>query len=187
MDVALSGPGFFTVRNAAGETQYTRGGSFSQNAKNELVTADGDNVMGADGQPITLAPKGGTIVDRQANVTLDGKPTGQIAVVSVKIDSSGGLTSNGVPTGQLAIAESANLTNLRPIGGSKFINAGGPMAPATQTSVLQGAQEKSNANVISSMVGLIANERWFDANEKVITTQDAEVGLAISTVGKTAQ
>jgi flagellar basal body rod protein FlgG len=34
------------------------------------------------------------------------------------------------------------------------------------------------------MVDLIANERWFDANEKMIQTQDTELGAAITTVGK---
>jgi flagellar basal body rod protein FlgG len=35
------------------------------------------------------------------------------------------------------------------------------------------------------MVDLIANERWFDANEKSIQTQDDAVGQAVTTVGRT--
>jgi len=33
------------------------------------------------------------------------------------------------------------------------------------------------------MVDLINNERWFDANTKVIQTEDTELGTAINTVG----
>ena len=40
------------------------------------------------------------------------------------------------------------------------------------------------ADVVRSMVDLIANERWFDANEKSIQTQNDAVGLAVQTVGR---
>ncbi len=184
MDVALSGPGFFAVRDAAGNIGYTRGGSFVQNAQNQLVTSDGDAVMGSNGQPVSLAA-GNVTLDLQGNVSQNGKPAGKLAVVAVKIDPRGGVTANGVPSGQLAVYEFKNLTNLRPQGGDKFVNSGDAPQPATQTTVLQGAQEKSNANVVSSMVALIANERWFDANQKMIQTQDTEVNAAITTIGKT--
>ncbi len=36
------------------------------------------------------------------------------------------------------------------------------------------------------MVDLITNERWFDANQQVIQTQDNTTGQAIQTVGRTA-
>ena len=49
---------------------------------------------------------------------------------------------------------------------------------------LQGAVEKSNADVIRSMVDLIANERWFEANQKSIQTQDTAVAQAVQTVGR---
>jgi flagellar basal body rod protein FlgG len=40
--------------------------------------------------------------------------------------------------------------------------------------------------VIRSMVDLISAERWFQANEKSIATQDDATNQAISTVGKTS-
>lgn len=163
MDFALSGPGFFAVRDATGATRYTRAGSFVQNAQNRIVTTDGDAVLGANGQPLTLQPQKTLSVDKQGNVFSDGAPVGQLAVFEFK-----------------------NLTTLRPQGADKFINSGAAPVRATQTTVLQGAQEKSNAAVIPAMVGLIANERWFDVNQKMIQTQDDEVGQAIQTVGKSA-
>jgi flagellar basal-body rod protein FlgF len=186
MDVALNGPGFFAVRDAAGNVRYTRGGSFTQNAQNQLVTTDGEAVLGTNGQPVSLQ-QGNVNVDLQGNITTNGTPTGQLAVVAIKIDPRGGVSANGIPTGQLGVFEFANLTNLRSEGADKFVNAGAAPQNATRTTVLQGAQEKSNANVISSMVGLITNERWFDANQKMIQTQDTELGAAISTVGKSTQ
>jgi flagellar basal-body rod protein FlgG len=164
LDLALSGPGFMAVKDANGATSYVRGGALVKNPQGELVTGDGDRVLGTNGQPIALQPQG-----------------------SVQIDRTGSVISDGQPAGQLAVFEFANLTAVRPQGASKFVNTGAAPKPAVNTTVLQGAQEKSNADVVTSMVGLISNERWFDANEKMITTQDTELGIAISTVGKTAQ
>ncbi len=163
MDVALNGPGFLAVRDANGQTRYTRGGSLVQNGRNQLVTGAGEPVLGANGQPITLPPQG-----------------------AVNIDRAGNVSANGVAAGKLAVYEFANLTNLRPEGANKFINTGAAPVASPQTTVLQGAQEKSNAQVVPSMVGLIANERWFDANQKMMQTQDDELAQAINTVGKTA-
>ena len=162
LDVALSGSGFLAVSDAAGTTSYVRGGSFVQNAQGQLVNADGDKLVGDDRKPI-VAP----------------------AVGELQIDRMGAITANGSAVGQLGVYEFKNLAAVRPQGAGKFTNAGTPPTAAAATTVLQGAQEKSNADVIGSMVSLIANERWFDANEKMIQTQDAEVGAAITTVGKT--
>ncbi len=47
-DVALMTDGFFVINTPAGE-RYTRDGSFSRNAEGYLVTSDGSNVVGENG------------------------------------------------------------------------------------------------------------------------------------------
>jgi flagellar basal body rod protein FlgG len=163
LDVALSGPGFLAVRDGSGATSYVRGGAFAEDAQGTLVTAAGDNVLGSDGRTISVPAQG-----------------------DFQIDRAGKITSNGSPVGQLAVYEFANLSAVRPQGAGKFINTGAAPAAAANTTVLQGAQEKSNADVITSMVALIANQRWFEANEKSIQTQDSATGIAITTLGKSA-
>jgi flagellar hook protein FlgE len=52
LDLAIQGSGFFIVQNQAGQTMYTRDGSFKLNSQGELVDANGDMVqgwMGANG------------------------------------------------------------------------------------------------------------------------------------------
>jgi flagellar hook protein FlgE len=44
-DLAIDGAGFFVI-DRGGQQFYTRAGSFSQNANNDLVTAEGDRVLG---------------------------------------------------------------------------------------------------------------------------------------------
>ena len=57
LDFGISGDGFFAVRSAGG-VQYTRDGQFQSNAKSQLADANGDLVLGQNGQPITVSAKG---------------------------------------------------------------------------------------------------------------------------------
>lgn len=49
LDFAIHGDGFFVVDGPAGETLYTRNGSFHLNGDGELVTAEGLTVRGENG------------------------------------------------------------------------------------------------------------------------------------------
>jgi flagellar basal-body rod protein FlgF len=160
---ALSGPGFFAVQDpTTGQIQYTRDGSFMRAADGTLATVDGKTVLDAAGHSIPMPAVGKIEVDTQGNITVDGATTGQIGVF-----------------------EFNNVQALQPQGSTGYTapqNAG--LRPATQTSVLQYSEEKSNGNVVQSIVDLINAERWFDANEKSIQTQDDATNQAISTVGR---
>jgi flagellar hook protein FlgE len=46
LDLAIQGDGFFIVQGQQGETLYTRNGQFKTNANNEIVTINGQRVMG---------------------------------------------------------------------------------------------------------------------------------------------
>jgi flagellar basal-body rod protein FlgF len=54
LDFAITGDGFFAVQTAQG-TRYTRNGQFSLDPQGRLVTAAGDPVLDANGNPITAA------------------------------------------------------------------------------------------------------------------------------------
>lgn len=57
-DMAISGNGFFTVRNAAGKDQYTRVGHFTFDGDGFLATDEGLRVMTRQLDPITKEPAG---------------------------------------------------------------------------------------------------------------------------------
>ena len=57
LDFAVEGEGFFAVRTAGG-MRYTRDGQFSVSARGTLVTARGDDVLGAGGRPIAVGADG---------------------------------------------------------------------------------------------------------------------------------
>jgi flagellar basal-body rod protein FlgF len=163
LDVALSGPGFFAVREGNGNVRYTRDGAFLRDQNGFLTAQNGDRVLGRNAAPIVLPASGQVQIGRNGTVTVDGRAFDQLGVV-----------------------EFANTAALRPEGANRYADTGAAgVRAATRTTTLQGSLEKSNADVIRSMVDLIANERWFDANEKSIQTQDDAVGQAITTVGRT--
>jgi flagellar basal-body rod protein FlgF len=162
---ALSGPGFFATQDpTSGQVTYSRDGSFMRDANGLLSTVDGRTVLDASGHSIPMPPLGKIEVDTKGNVNVDG-----------------------VVSAQIGTFEFANVNALQPQGATQYIAppAAG-VQPATQTSVLQYSEEKSNGDVVRSMVDLITAERWFDANEKSISTQDDATNQAISTVGRTS-
>lgn len=163
LDVALSGPGFFAVRAGNGTVRYTRDGAFLRDQNGFLTAQNGDRVLGRNATPIVLPPGGKVQIARDGALSVDGQAYDRVGVV-----------------------EFANPAALRPEGANRFADTGAAgVRAARNTSALQGSLEKSNADVVRSMVDLIANERWFDANEKSIQTQDEAVARATSVVGRT--
>ena len=168
LDMAISGSGFFTIQTAQG-VRYTRDGSFVRNNQGLLATQSGDLVLGQNNGSIAI-PEGNLTVDRN----------GAILVADPNAPTAPPRT-----VGTLQITEFANLVGLRPEGANRFVDSGvANPQNATQSSVVQGAIEGSNADVIRSMVGLIVAQRWFEANEKMIQTQDTMNQQAINDVGR---
>jgi len=145
LDLALSGPGFFTLETPGG-VLYTRNGTFQTNAEGQLVDAFGRVVAGENG-PI--------VIPRSA------------ASSSVNVAADGRVTAAGAPVGKLRIAEFKDLQALTPVGQGAYRTAA-PPDPAAKTTVRQGYQEGSNVNVVEELVGLITAARAYEANLKVV-------------------
>jgi flagellar basal-body rod protein FlgG len=159
--VANNANAFFTLQTPQG-IRYTRDGEFARDPQGYLVTQDGARVLGRTGA--ILLPQG-----------------------DVQIGADGTISQQGRAVDQLRLTRFANLANVRPEGDNRFVAlAGARPAPVTTTAtVSQGFLERSNANVVRSMVDLITAQRWFEANQKVIQTQDDATASAISEVGRT--
>ncbi len=160
LDLAIQGNAFFAIQTPQG-VRYTRDGQFSEDPTGRLVTMDGSLVLGNNG-PVQLQQGGGAI----------------------QIDHNGQITQGGRAVDTIALVQFGNLTQLRPEGDNRFVasNAALPARATAGSTIHQGFLEKSNANVVRSMVDLITAQRWFEANEKVIQTQDQANGWAIETV-----
>jgi flagellar basal-body rod protein FlgF len=174
LDVAIANNAnaFFTIQTPNG-VRYTRDGEFTEDGQGFLRTRDGNTVLSTQGQPIQLQPGGGAITI-QSDGTMYQTPAGAGPAQPVAI-------------GQLQLTQFNSLLNLRPEGVNNYNISGnaGPTPVTAGATVQQGYLESSNANVVKSMVDLITAERWFDANEKSVKTQDDATNTAIQMVGRT--
>lgn len=145
LDVAIDGKGYLVVQTSRGQ-RYTRNGALSINASGQLVTGEGDAVVGATG-PITFQS-----TDHNVHIS----PSGIITVRE-------GANTAEAPRGQLQIVAFDNPKQLQKEGGSKFVAPAGvnTIPPPQGTRVVQGAVEKSNVRPVVEMTRMIEITRSY--------------------------
>ena len=159
LDMAINGRGFFQILLPDGSSSYTRDGQFQVDASGQLVNSSGYVVQPAITIPTTAI-----------SVTI-----GSDGVVSV-VD---GTTNTSSQVGQIQLSDFPNPAGLQAIGENLFRET---IASGSATnsnpginglgSVRQGAIENSNVNVVEELVNMIATQRAYEMNSKVISTAD---------------
>lgn len=159
LDVAINGPGFFSVLLPDGTTGYTRDGSFQADNQGQLVTANGFVVQ----PPITIPANA-------LSVTV-----GRDGVVSV---TQPGVAAP-VQVGALQLTSFINPAGLQSQGENLYVETASSGTPSTSvpglngTGVLnQGYVETSNVNVVEELVNMIQTQRAYEINSKSIQTSD---------------
>jgi flagellar basal-body rod protein FlgG len=159
LDVAIRGEGFFKITLPDGRTSYTRDGSFELDAQGRMVTAQG----------YVLQP-GLTIAQDAKNLTVNS--LGQVSVTL-----PGQTTSTIV--GQIELAQFVNKSGLQAIGDNLFLET--PASGAPQNGIpgadglgdlQQGNLEQANVEAVKEISDLIAAQRAYEMNAKVITATD---------------
>lgn len=159
MDVAVRGEGFFRVLLPDGRTAYTRDGSFELDSQGRIVTAQGYVV-----QPGISIPNNATGLSINAQ--------GQVSV---------NLPGQTAPTiaGQFDLAIFINRAGLQGAGDNLFLEtpaSGTPQTgqPGTDAfgSLQQGNLEQANVEAVNEITDLIAAQRAYEMNAKVITAAD---------------
>ncbi len=159
LDIAVQGDGFFKLQLPDGTYAYTRDGSFQMNAQGQIVDAQGNLVM-----------PGITIPANSSGLTINAQ--GQVSVIPQG-------TTTPTILGQLTLTQFINEAGLLPIGSNNFTESpasGAPVdgIPATlgAGSLLQGSLEQSNVDSVTEITNLIAAQRAYEMNGKVITAAD---------------
>ena len=157
LDVALQNEkDFFVIQTPAG-TEYTRAGNFSVDTQGNLITADGMPVSG-DGGPLTLPP-GTASIHEDGSVSVGKELVGRLQVVRFEDPSQ-----------------------LQRSQGTRFKLAGGAQPESLDVpSVISGALEMPNVNVVEGMVEMISAQRSFEAYTKTVTTIDEMNETALRT------
>ncbi len=176
-DLAVSGNGFFIVRNATSGAEYaTRAGNFSVDTNGYLVTTDGLRVQGYSDSALT------TLGDIKIDNT--GSTSGS-ALAGFGFNTDGTLTvtlqdGTSFTRGQVLLQNFQSPQNLVREGDNLFSGlsqAGGLAAPAAPESnglgkIEAGALEASNVDLTVALSSLITTQRAYEASAHVITTSD---------------
>ena len=164
LDIAIDGPGFFQIDTPAG-VRYTRNGNFKVNSDGQIVTQDGDPLIGAGFVPegarqVIIEPEG-----RVQAIDQDGEAAviGQIEMV--EFDDPNMLIKEGY---DLYVPKSADFTP----------------DPAERTRLEQGFLEKANVNPVNEMVQMIELHRIYEALQKIVHTKQEMDEQAIGQLGK---
>ena len=160
LDFAIEGEGFFAVQTAAGQA-YTRDGRFSLNGEGQIVTRDGNPVMGENG-PITLNPTGGAIsVSREGSISQDGQIVGALRVSNFQTPAA-----------------------LEKVGDNLWLATDEQPTPATDARVVSGFVEGSNVNAVKELTDMIEISRAYTSVAKMIQQSDELRGTSIDKLAR---
>ncbi len=158
-DIAIRGEGFFKITQPNGTTAYTRDGSFELDAQGRLVTAEGNLV--------------------QPGITIPQNATG--VIINAQGQVSATLPGSATPTvlGQIELSIFVNKAGLQGIGDNLYLETPASGTPQNGTpasdgfgNLQQGQLEQANVEAVSEISDLIAAQRAYEMNAKVITATD---------------
>lgn len=160
LDLVIQGRGFFQIKQASGQTAYTRAGAFHLDNTGSLVTSDGDQLqpqitIPATAQAINIA------TDGTVTYTLPGQTQAQNA-------------------GQITLANFQNPAGLNSLGRSLYLptdasgdaTVGTPGGTEGIGTLQQGYLEQSNVSVVDEFINMITSQRAYEANSKVVKAAD---------------
>jgi len=165
-DLALEGPGMFTVQLPGGQKAYTRDGEFQVSAQGQLLTTQGFPVLGDSGP-----------------IQLDSGNSSPITVAA-----TGEISQGSERKGKIQVTEFDSPNLLTAMGGSLYRADDPALKPtaATATQVRQGFVESSNTSPTAEMASLITAMRLFESNQKVLQMQSDRMSKEISDLGSPA-
>lgn len=156
-DMMVEGQGFFRVQKDDGTIAYTRDGSFKVDAGGRLVTADGFPII----PEIVVPPNSSNF-----SAGIDG-------TVTVKVNGA------AQELGQIQLSNFINPTGLASLGRNLYAVSRASGEPIVGTPNQNGfggiadhQLESSNVNIVEEMVNMIAGQRAYEINAKVIQTGD---------------
>lgn len=165
LDLAISDRGFFAIEytNKAGETSimYTRDGNFTMDRQGYLMTQDGDFVLDENGRRIRMNTALPVSIDRGGNIRQDGELVATVGLTDFE---------------DYNYLERFGENLFRPIEGATEIEA--------ESDIRAGVLEMANMSIVTEMVNMITIQRQYDSNQKVITTYDESLDIAVNQLGK---
>lgn len=165
LDVAIEGKGFFRVLQHDGRFGYTRSGQLKVTSEGQIVTTHGLPL-----DPPIFLPVDTTQVVVERNGVVKAQQSNVVEPVEV---------------GRLELSQFVNPAGLRALGNGLFEATEGSGRPLDGVpgddglgQLSQGFLESSNVEVVEEMIDLIAAQRAYEINSRVIRAADEMLGEA---------
>lgn len=167
LDVAVQGKGWIVVEKADGAEAYTRNGSLKLNENGVLQTHSGLNVLG-DGGPISVPP--------------------DVSIAIAKDGTVSTIPTSGIPNavsvlGRIKLVNPPEASLVRGDDGLFRTSDGNPAEADAGVTLIGGALEGSNVNVVEAMVGMISLARQFDMQMKLLQNAENNANKASQLLG----
>ncbi|MDG2056824.1 MAG: flagellar basal-body rod protein FlgG [Tateyamaria sp.] len=163
LDLAIDGSGFLEVTLPSGQSAYTRDGGLKMTGEGLIVTSDGYPVS-----PEIVVPADA----RSISINSDGEVFAYFAEATA-----------GQQIGEFDLTGFTNAKGLEAIGSNLFAETEASGPPLTSTpgqdglgTLRQGYLEDSSVDAVREITELIAAQRGYEMNSKVISAADQMMG-----------
>ena len=188
-DLAIDGDGFFIVKDPVSGTEYaTRAGDFRLDNNNYLTTNKGLRVQGfSTGDNTPTGTRGDIQINTLVGVPATTLPTATMTTFSISKDGSVNVHMTDGTEYRRAVITLQRFSDPQALlkeGDNLFsgISSAGPLGGATPLPQQAGtnglgyiessALELSNVDLANEFANLIATQRGFQANARIITVSD---------------
>jgi flagellar basal body rod protein FlgG len=163
LDFAIEGDGFFQIQMPDGTRAFTRSGELRLSPTRTVVDQEDRPILSKAGSPITLQPENGPM----------------------SVSGDGAVSQGTTQLGAIGVVRFNDTSKLTPIGGGLYVLNDQSVDPITveRPKLMQGYIEGSNVAPLQEMIALVQIARAYEANQKIVTTRDQNLGKALEMLG----
>ncbi len=162
LDMAIDGPGFFSVADGEGNTFYTREGNFVLDNNGNIVTPNGMSLQGEGGN-LSVGNATHVEVNRTGQIIADGEAVGRVSVFNFENPTYLRHEARNLLTPTEQSGEPEAVANVR---------------------IWSGALEMSNVSVVEEMVRMIEAQRVYEGASKALMTHDEQTSKLITSFSR---
>jgi flagellar basal-body rod protein FlgF len=160
LDVGIDGDAYFSVATQDGP-RYTRNGKFQLDSGGNLVTAQGNQLLSDQGQPITMPANTRRII----------------------IADDGQVSTDTGPVAKIGLSHFDNQQDLADAADGLYVTEDEP-TPATTSKLHQGTVEQSNVNAMQALTKLMGLQKAYSGAGEVLNDEDTRIKNAIDKISR---